>query len=142
MGKVSHSPGIIIQQAGVGGQVKSSAVHLGTAGIQCAEHGALAGVGSGQRFQCGDRGAEGLAGESQPLDGGQPDAQAGKAAGACVHTEQVDVCTGQAAQLQAVIHQRHQGLAVGHAAVQIALVLQAVVLQQGHAQCFTGGVYG
>ena len=66
----------------------------------------------------------------------QADAQAGKAAGACVHTEQVDVCTGQAAQLQAVIHQRHQSLAVGHAAVQIHLVQQAIILQKSHTSRF------
>ena len=69
------------------------------AGIQCTEHRALAGVGGSQRFQGRHRGAQGLAREGQPLDGGQPDAQAGKAARACVDGVQVDVRAGQPAQL-------------------------------------------
>ena len=97
--QICNRPGVIVQQAGVGGKVKRCAIYLCAAGIQCAEHRALAGVGSSQRFQRRHRGAQGLAREGQPLDGGQPDAQAGKAARACVDSIQVDVRTGQPAHL-------------------------------------------
>ena len=50
--QICHRPGVILQQAGVGGKVESCTVYLCAAGVQCTEQGALAGVGSGQRFQC------------------------------------------------------------------------------------------
>ena len=142
MGKVRHGAGIVLQQALVGGQIKRSAVHLRAAGIQCTEHRALAGVGRRQCFQRGNRRAQCLPGEGQAFDSGQTDAQAGKAAGAGVHAIQVDVGAGHAAGFQAGVDHRHQRLAVGHARVQIDLVQQAVILQQGHARRLSGGVHG
>ena len=97
--QICHRPGVIVQQTGVGGKVKCCTVYLCAAGVQCAEHGTLAGVGSGQRFQGRHRGTQRLTREGQTLDGSQPDAQAGKAARACVDGVQVDVRAGQPAQL-------------------------------------------
>ena len=70
-------PGVVVQQAGVSGKVKGRTVYLCAAGVQCAEHRTLAGVGSSQRFQSRHRGTQSLARKSQTLDGSQPDAQAG-----------------------------------------------------------------
>ena len=142
MGKVSHSAGVVVQQPCVGGQVERSAVYLCAAGIQCAEHGALAGVGCGQRFQRRDRGAERFAREGKALDRSQPNAQAGEAAGAGIDAEQVDVLAGQAAEPEAAVDEGHQRLAVGHPGIQIALIQQAVALHQGHADGLSGGVHG
>ena len=83
----------------MGGKVESRTVYLCAAGVQCAEHRTLAGVGGGQRFQGRHRGAQGLAREGQPLDGSQPDAQAGKAARACIDGVQINVRAGQPAHL-------------------------------------------
>ena len=66
LSQVSHGAGIVVHQTLVGLKVESRAVHLRTAGIQRAEHGAAAGVGRRQRFQRGHRGAE-------RLPGGRPD---------------------------------------------------------------------
>ena len=48
---IDHGTGIVVHQTLVGLKVESRAVHLRTAGIQCAQHGALARVGCGQCFQ-------------------------------------------------------------------------------------------
>ena len=126
----------------MGLKVESRAVHLRTAGIQRAEHGTAAGVGRRQRFQRGHRGAERLPGEGQTLHRRQPDAQAGKAAGAGIDAVEVDVLAAHAAELETVVDEGHQGLAVGHARVKIALVEQAVVLQQGHAHGLARRIHG
>ena len=41
-----------------------------------------------------------------------------------------------------MIDEGHQGLAVGHARVEIAFVEQAVILQQGHAQRLARRIHG
>ncbi len=132
LGQVSHGTGIIVHQPLMGRQVKGGAVHLGTAGIQRTEHSALTSVSSRQCFQGRDRRAERLPRERQPFDGGQTNAQPGKAAGACIDAVDVDISAGQMAEFETVVDQRHDRLAVGHARVEIALVQQAVILQQGH----------
>ena len=126
----------------MGRQVKGGAVHLGTAGIQRTEHSALTRVSSRQCFQGRDRRAERLPRERQPLDGGQTDAQPGKAAGACIDAVDVDISAGQMAEFETVVDQRHDRLAVGHACVEIALVQQAVILQQGHPRGLARGIHG
>ena len=140
--KISHSPGIVLQQAPVGGKLECGAVHLCAAGIQCAQHGALAGVCCGQCFQRRHRCAQRLPREGKALDRCQTDAQAGKAARAGVDAVQVDVRTGHAAHLQAGVDHGHQGLAVGHARIQIDLVQQAVVLQKSHTGCLARRIHG
>ena len=139
---IDHGTGIVVHQTLVGLKVESRAVHLRTAGIQCAQHGALARVGCGQCFQRGDRCAQRFPREGQTLDRRQTDAQPGKTAGACVDTVQVNICTGHAAHLQAGVDHGHQGLAVGHACVQIHLVQQAVVLQKSHTGRLARRIHG
>ena len=67
IGQICHRPGIVFQQAAVGGKVERGTVYLRTAGIQCAQHGALARVGCGQCFQRGDRCAQRFPREGQTL---------------------------------------------------------------------------
>ena len=126
----------------MGLKVESRAVHLRTAGIQRAEHGTAAGVGRRQRFQRGHRGAERLPGEGQTLHRRQPDAQAGKAAGTGIDAVEVDVLAAHAAEFETVVDEGHQGLAVGHARIEIALVKQAVILQKGHAHGLARRIHG
>ena len=100
------------------------------------------GVGRRQRFQRGHRGAERLPGEGQTLHRRQPDAQAGKAAGAGIDAVEVDVLAAHAAEFETVVDEGHQGLAVGHARIEIALVEQAVILQKGHAHGLARRIHG
>src|SRR5699024_7593434 len=134
--------GIVLQQAGVGGQVEGGGVDLPPPGVQGAEDGPLAHMAGGQGLQSGDRRAGRIAGEGQPLDRRPPDPQPGEAAGPGVDAEQVDVGAGQPAQLETGVDQGQQGLAVGQPAVEIHLVQKAAVLHQGHAGGLARGIYG
>ena len=98
-------------------------------------------MSSRQCFQGRDRRAERLPRERQPFDGGQTDAQPGKAAGAVRHAQHVEVVNGQPGGLQCGVNHRQQRFAVGQAVVALCLIQQGIVPQHGHGRCFASGIY-
>ena len=66
----------------------------------------------------------------------------GEDAGAGIDAVEVDVLAAHAAEFETVVDEGHQGLAVGHARIEIALVEQAVILQKGHAHGLARRIHG
>ena len=128
-------------QAVMGRQVKCAPVDLPAAGILRTDDGALARQAVGQRGHRGDARAGDLAGQCQPLDDGQPDAQPGKAAGAVRHAQHVEVVNGQPGGLQCGVDHRQQRFAVGQAVVALGLVQQDIVPQHRHRRRLARGIY-
>ena len=90
----AQGQGLILAQAGQAAvfALEQGGIHLPAAGVHHGDNGPLkAQQAIGDGLRGGNADAGGVIGEGQPLDGGDADAQPGKAAGAGIDAVEVDV---------------------------------------------------